>query len=609
MHGMNLLEELQEHIVCGDGAMGTLLLDQGLPMEVCLEELCVSDPERVRAIHRDYIAAGARVIETNSFGANAARLARFGFEDRVAEINRAAARIAAEAASGQDVCVAGSVGPLGLTALDADERGIDRMKCFHDQIEALLDGGVDLIFLETFMDDVEMEIALRAKKSVSDCTTICSFACEPEGRLASGVSIVEVFSKLRAEGVQITGVNCMNGPHATVQLLQRIQFEGLLAAYPNAGYPRYTDGRFIYHAAPDYFARAAREMAAEGARLIGGCCGTNARTIAAIAKAIQNLTPVRSKPVRVITPLPASAKKIVSAEEESLLDRIAAGKRVIICEFDPPKTLALEKFFRGAQELVQAGCDAITLADNSLAILRVSNLAIGAMLKERFGITPLLHLSCRDRNVLGLQSELLGMAALGMRHVLPLTGDPARVGDHPGASSVYDVNSIELISIIHKLNEGFTHAGKSLKAQTRFIIGCTFNPNAKNLDSQVKRLERKVAAGAQFVMTQPVFDVDLVGEMHRRVQHLRIPIFTGVWPLQSAKQAEFLHHEVPGIIVPDSVRAELASYDGEGAQAYGIRVAEKIITAALDFFPGVYLITPFLLYESTTRLAKFARSL
>src|SRR5438105_1113726 len=392
MHGMNLLEELQEHVVCGDGAMGTLLLDQGLPMEACLEELSVSDPERVRSIHREYMAAGARVIETNSFGANAVRL----------------------------------------------------------------------------------------------------------GRLGSGVSIVEAFSKIRAKGVQITGVNCMNGPHATVQLLQRIPIEGLLAAYPNAGYPRYTEGRFIYHAAPDYFARAAREMVAEGARLVGGCCGTNPRTVAAIAKSIRDLTPAKSKPVRVIAPLPTPTKKVVSAEEESLLDKIAAGKRVIICEFDPPKTLVLEKFFRGAQELVQAGCDAITLADNSLAILRVSNLAVGAMLKERFDITPLLHLSCRDRNVLGLQSELLGMAALGMRHVLPLTGDPARVGDHPGASSVYDVNSIELISIIRKLNEGFTHAGKSLKAQTRFVIGCTFNPNAKNLDSQVNRLERKVAAGAQY---------------------------------------------------------------------------------------------------------------
>ena len=294
---MNLLDELQERVVCGDGAMGTLLLDQGLATESCLEEVCVSDPDRVRGIHRDYIAAGARVIETNTFGANAARLSRFGFENRVSEFNRAAAKLAKEAVAGKDVCVAGSVGPLGISAQEAEERGIDRAHCFHEQIQALLEGGVDLIFLETFMDDVEMRIALEAKNSLSDCTTICSFACEAEGRLASGVPIVDAFRKLRGLGAQITGINCMNGPHATVQLLQRIPIDGLLAAYPNAGYPKYTDGRFIYHAAPDYFAQAAREMVAEGARLIGGCCGTNPRTVAAISKAIAELKLVKAKAV------------------------------------------------------------------------------------------------------------------------------------------------------------------------------------------------------------------------------------------------------------------------------------------------------------------------
>jgi homocysteine S-methyltransferase len=294
---MNLLDELQEHLVCGDGAMGTLLLDQGLPLESCLEEVCVSDPDRVRAIHRDYVAAGARVIETNSFGANAARLSRFGFENRVSEFNHAAAKLAKETARGKDVCVAGSVGPLGISALEAEERGIDRARCFFEQIQALLEGGVDLIFLETFMDDVEMQIALEAKNALTDCTTICSFACGPEGRLASGVLIVDAFRKLRRLGAQITGINCMNGPHATVQLLQRIPIDGLLAAYPNAGYPKYTDGRFIYHAAPDYFAQAARETVAEGARLIGGCCGTTPRTVAAISKAIAELTPVKAKAV------------------------------------------------------------------------------------------------------------------------------------------------------------------------------------------------------------------------------------------------------------------------------------------------------------------------
>jgi methionine synthase / methylenetetrahydrofolate reductase(NADPH) len=607
---MDLLAQLDERLVCGDGAIGTLLLEQGLAIESCLEEVCVSDPERVERIHDDYIAAGARVIETNSFGANAARLARFGFENRVREINVAAAQIAKAAAAGKDICVAGSVGPLGLSATDAEVRGVDRVSFFHDQIEALLEGGVDVIFLETFMDDVEMELALKAKNSLSDCTTICSFACEPEGRLASGLPIAAAFTRLRELGAHITGVNCMNGPRATVQLMQHIPIDGLLAAYPNAGYPKYTEGRFTYHAAPDYFAQAAREIAIQGARLIGGCCGTNPRTIAAISKALAHAAPVTSKPLRVIEVPPPPLKKVAATEEESLLAKVAAGKRVVICELDPPKTLTFEKYFRGAQELVQAGCDAITLADNSLAILRVSNLAIGAMLKERFGITPLLHLSCRDKNVLGLQSELLGMAALGMRHVLPLTGDPARVGDHPNASSVYDVNSIELISIIKKLNEGFSHAGKSLKARTQFVTGCTFNPNARNLDSQVDRLERKVAAGAQFVMTQPVFDVALVDETKRRTAHLGIPIFLGVWPLRSARQAEFLHNEVPGIIVPENVRKQIANAGGpEAEQTVGLQIARDILSKIGAEFSGVYLITPFLHFESTCELARFSRKI
>ena len=604
---MNLLEELETRIVCGDGAMGTLLLDHGVPVDRCLEELCVSEPERIRAIHEEYIAAGARVIETNTFGANAVRLSRFGLEHRVGEINRAAAGIAREAARGKDVCVAGSVGPLGISAQEAEERGIDRAETFREQVEALLDAGVDLIFFETFMNFEEIEIALRATPA-SDAITVALFACEPEARLQSGMPLLDAFARCHELGGAIVGANCLNGPHAMVNLLERIPAGDLLAAYPNAGYPRYTEGRYVYPTAPDYFAKAAREMAAQGARLIGGCCGTTPAHIAAVATAVRDLKPVRSKRVRAIPDAPIAPFTTKHKAEETLLEKIDQGKRVIICELDPPKTLSLEKYFEGAQALTNAGCDAITLADNSLAILRVSNLAIGAILKERFGIMPLLHLSCRDRNVIGLQSELLGMAALGMRHVLPLTGDPARVGDHPGAASVYDVNSIELIAIIKQLNAGFTYAGKPLKATTNFVIGCTFNPNAKNLDAQVERLERKVAAGARFAMTQPVFDVELVAEMKRRTRHLPVVMFTGVWPLLSSRQAEFLHHEVPGIIVPESVRSQMAAVDEKSARATGMQLAEKIIAAALEHFPGVYLITPFLNYELTSELARFARA-
>ena len=276
-----------------------------------------------------------------------------------------------------------------------------------------------------------------------------------------------------------------------------------------------------------------------------------------------------------------------------------AGKTVVITELDPPKTLDLEKFLAGAQALTEAGSDAITLADNSLAILRVSNLAMGAMLKQRHGIMPLLHVSCRDQNLLGLQSELMGLAALGIRHVLPLTGDPAKVGDHPGAKSVYDVTSVQLIGIIKRLNEGFNHSGKSVKTPTRFVTGCTFNPNAKFLDAQIARLERKLAAGAQYVMTQPVFDTALVETVAKRTAGLGVPIFMGVWPLLNGRQAEFLHNEVPGILIPDAVRAKMAGKEGAEGRAMGVEVAKEVCRAALANFPGVYLITPFLNYELT----------
>jgi homocysteine S-methyltransferase len=290
---MDLLEELQLRIVCGDGAMGTLLLDRGVPVDRCLEELCVSEPDRIRAIHHEYVAAGARVIETNTFGANAVRLARFGFEHRVVEINQAAVRIAQKAARGRNVCVAGSVGPLGISANEAEERGIDRAEIFREQIAALLEADVDLIFFETFMNFEEMEVALRATPK-SDRVIVSLFACEPEGRLQSGMPLVDAFARCHELGAEVVGANCLNGPHAMVQLLEKLPAGDLLAAYPNAGYPRNTEGHYVYPTAPDYFANAALEMAAQGARLIGGCCGTTPAHIAAVAEALREFPTARA---------------------------------------------------------------------------------------------------------------------------------------------------------------------------------------------------------------------------------------------------------------------------------------------------------------------------
>ena len=546
------------------------------------------------------------------------------------ELNTTAVRLARQAARDHaGVYVAGSVGPLGMTADEAREQNIDRREVFREQIAALIEAGVDLVFFETFLDLDELLLALQVKQALDPVPALCSHACAEEGRLSSGMPIGEAFTILRAAGAAIVGINCLNGPHATLRLLEHVTVtpDLLLSSYPNAGYPRYYEGRFLYHTAPDYFARIAREMVGQGARLVGGCCGTGPAQIAAMSAAIRDLAPVKSKvAARLLEPLPprnAPVREPVlvaqrpgapyaareEGEEVSILDRIGAGKTVIITELDPPKTLDLEKFLAGAKALTDAGSDAITLADNSLAILRVSNLAMGAMLKQRYGIMPLLHLSCRDRNLLGLQSELMGLAALGIRHVLPLTGDPAKVGDHPGAKSVYDVTSVQLIAIIKRLNEGFNHSGKSVKAATRFVTGCTFNPNAKYLDAQLARLERKLAAGAQYVMTQPVFDPALVETVARRTAAFGVPIFMGIWPLLNGRQAEFLHNEVPGILIPDGVRAKMAGKEGLEGRRIGIEVAKEVCRAALANFPGVYLITPFLNYELTAELASFGRGL
>ena len=611
-------------MLCADGAMGTALMEAAdAPIDRCLEEFCLSAPDLVSKIHHQYIEAGARVIEANSFGSNAVRLERYGLEGKVNELNWTAAQLAKQAAKSKgNVYVAGSVGPLGITADEARERNIDRAAVFREQIGALLDGGVDLIFFETFLDADELLLALEVKQSLHHLPALCSLACAEEGRLPSGLPITEAFARLTAAGAEIVGVNCLNGPHATLRLLEHVPVvpDQLLSAFPNAGYPKYYEGRFLYYTAPDYFAKIAREMVGQGVRLIGGCCGTGPAQIAAMAAAVRDLAPVTSKPVvRPIEPPPAAKAPVLAptvadapahasgGEEVSILDRIAQGKTVVITELDPPKTLDLEKFLTGAQELTKAGSDAITLADNSLAILRVSNLAVGAMLKQRYGIMPLLHISCRDKNLLGLQSELMGLAALGIRHVLPLTGDPAKVGDHPGAKSVYDVTSVQLMDIVRRLNEGFNHSGKSIKLPTQFVTGCTFNPNAKHLDAQIARLERKLAAGAQYVMTQPVFDTALVETVARRTAHLGVPIFMGVWPLLNGRQTEFLHNEVPGILIPDAVRAKMAGKEGTEGRALGIEVAKEVCRASLANFPGVYLITPFLNYELTCELANFAR--
>jgi homocysteine S-methyltransferase len=601
-----LLEQLKLGVACGDGAMGTLLAERGIPSGSCFEELCLSQPEKISEIHGAYLKAGAQLITTNSFGANAQKLAAFGLEGKAPQINEAAARLARRAVddSEAEAWVAGSVGPLGISEGEAADRAIERSVLFREQIGALLAGGADLILLETFQDPDELLLALHVAKSLGDQPVIALVASPESGRLPGGAWIGDVLETLGREGANLVGLNCVNGPQAMLRLVEKIAPTRPLAVYPNAGRPTYQEGRIGYGTTPEYFADLGRRMAEAGAALVGGCCGTTPLHIQALAASLKGLKPVVHKSPLISTQEePAPFARV---EEKSILDLIAEGKTVIVTELDPPKTLPLEKFFAAAEALTRAGSDAITLADNSLAILRVSNFAVAAMLKQR-GVTPLLHLSCRDSNVIGLQSELLGMAVMGMRHVLALTGDPAKGGDHPDATSVYDVNSVGLLEIIRRLNEGYTQAGTDLQARPDLIAGCTFNPNARNLDTQIQRLERKINAGARYVMTQPVFETRLVEETAKRTAHFGVPILVGVWPLLNGRQACFLHNEVPGISIPDPIMGRMEGLEGVEGRKEGVAIAKEVTRAVLDHFPGVYFMTPFLAYQTTEELSAFVR--
>ena len=604
----DFLETLDTEIVLGDGAMGTLLHERGLPTDHCVEGLVLSDPDRIEKIHREYLNAGARVIKTNSYGANARKLAHHGLQNQVAEINWKSVQIARLAVGKNEAWIAGSVGPLGLSAEEATSDVVDREALFRQQIGALLDGGANLIFLETFHDLSELLSALYVVQSLHHCPVVCSMFYSEDGHAPDGTSIATCVEVLTKKGVHVVGANCAVGPQGMLQVISRFpRVEGVaLSAFPNATRAQYFEGRYHFMAHPDYFAERSLELVNMGVRLIGGCCGTTPAHIAALGKILPAKPPVVSigtaEVKRGLRPSPAPTE----IHDETILD-VIRKRTLIVTELDPPKTLQLDKMFAGARALEDSGADAITLADNSLAIMRVSNVAVAHLLQQKAKIRPLLHLACRDRNLIGMQSELLGIHALGMSHVLALTGDPAKTGDHPGATSVYDLNSVTLIQLMVQMNEGRTPSGRDLKERTRFVIGCSFNPNVKNLDVQLKRLERKLKAGARYVMTQPIFDPKQVRMVHDATKGFSVPILLGVMPLLHSRNAEFLHNEVPGIVIPDAVRERMRGKEGEAGAKEGLEIAREIAGEVLAHFRGIYFITPFLRYELTVELGSWVR--
>jgi len=605
----DLRDILIQQAIVGDGAMGTYLYQLGVPIGVSAEELNKTRPEVIRDVHRQYYEAGARLIETNTFAANRHKLARFGLEGEVESLNRAGVALA-RGAVGPDAYVAGSVGSakLGhrLQVTDAEAA-----EAYAEQMSALLTEGVDALLLETFHDADDAEAAVRVARSLTDKAVIVQLAIEAGGS-PDGRTLDDAFARLRDAGADIVGLNCHSGPYGIIRALERLTRRGEypLSIFPNAGLPAYVDGTFSYPAGPEYFGESALELARLGARIVGGCCGTTPAHIAAVARRLASFRPSAEAAAEAAPPARETVAVREPAEpprrEPTILDTVKARHTVIV-ELDPPRDLNIDKFMKGAEALHNAGADAITMADNSLAMTRMSNSALAFLIKERLGARPLVHIACRDRNLIGTQSHLMGLHATGVDHVLAITGDPARFGDLPGASSVYDVTSFQIIKMIKQLNEGLAFSGKPLKEKANFLVGTALNPNVKHLHKAVERLEKKIEAGADYAMTQPVYDPELIVKLHEATKHLDIPIFLGIMPFTSGRNAEYLHNEVPGITLSDDVRRRMAGLEGEAGREASLAISKELLDVAMECFKGIYLITPFMAYEMTVELTKYVR--
>lgn len=607
MSKRGLKDYLRSGLLVGDGAMATYLYQQGLSIGHCTEELVLTKPSVIEEVHKDYYRAGARLIETHTYGANRERLERYGLEHKVTRINREAVKIAREAV-GEDAYVVGAIGSIcagKVPYYDVDEY----RDMYEEQATALLHAGVDGIILETFVDLKELIIAVDAIRPLTQAPIIAQLSMIEVGRTRDAYTLTEAFQQLAAHGVDGVGLNCRMGPMEILRGLEKtiVPEDLILSAFPNAGRLGITDGELQYKSKPTYFEETAELLIDQGVCLLGGCCGTTPDHIRKLAEVVAGKTRVRRQNPSFDLFKMEEPRKIHVRKEPTIIEKIQK-KRTIICEFDPPKELDITNFIYGAQQLKNAGVDAITLADNSLATARMSNLALGAILKTQYGIEPLVHVACRDRNLLGQQSHLMGLYALGIHQILVITGDPTRVGDLPGASSIYDLTSFELIRLVKQLNKGISFSGRKLKHTAQFIVGAAFNPHVRKIDAAIRRLEKKVEAGADFIMTQPVYDEKGILDLYEATKGINVPIFIGIMPLTGYRNALFLHNEVPGIKIPEKVLKQLekAKTKEEGRQM-GVEMAKELLDVAMTRFNGIYLITPFSLWPMTEALVQYIR--
>jgi homocysteine S-methyltransferase len=587
-----------------DGAVGTRLYDKGVYINRSYDELNLTAPDLVREVHSEYVRAGAEIIETNTFGATAHKLQSYGLDKSLREINIAAARLAREAAADR-AFVAGALGPLGLRIEPYGPTSFDEAKeMFKAQAEALLEGGVDLFLLETFSDLSEIRQAINAIKEICDLPIVTQMTIQMDGNTSFGTTPEVFTTRLDEWGADVIGLNCGVGPALVLSALEKMRpvTGKKLSVQPNAGLPRDVQGRQMYMCSPEYMATYARRFIQSGASFIGGCCGTTPAHIKILADAIRSISPrqtqvsVDAQPARVEDLKPADVKVVPFAERSKWSHKIANGEFVTSVEVLPPKGCDAEKTLEAIRLLKEVGVDAVNIPDGPRAQTRMSAQATAILVEQKIGIEAVLHYCCRDRNLLGMMSDLLGAAALGLHNLLLITGDPPKMGPYPDATAVFDIDAIGLTNMVNKLNHGLDLGNNPIGCPTAFTIGVGVNPGAVNLEEEIRRFEWKVEAGAEYAITQPVFDTEQLRDFLKRIEHVRIPIVAGIWPLVSFRNAEFLHNEVPGVRVTSEIleRMRIASEKSkEAARDEGIAIARESLLEVRDLIQGVQVSAPF----------------
>jgi methionine synthase I (cobalamin-dependent)/5,10-methylenetetrahydrofolate reductase len=608
-------EALRNRILVTDGAMGTALYSKGIFINRCYDELNLSAPALVREVHQDYVKAGAEIVETNTFGANRKRLAAFGFGEKLRAINEAGVRMAREAA-GDRAFVGGSVGPLGCwleplgpTSL-AEARGI-----FREQMEVLVEAGVDLLILETFTEMNEVREAILAAREVAgdELAVIAHLSIEDDGCLRDGTSTEEFTRRLDEWPVDAIGLNCSSGPRIMLETVEKMVrwTTKPISALPNAGLPTSVEGRNIYLCSPEYMAQYARRLLQTGARIVGGCCGTTPEHIKEMCSEARSLQPAKrwtpatsQAAVEESAPRVRPMEKVPAAAKSGLGAKLAAGRFVAFVEILPPRGVDASKEIEGARLCKDAGIDCINVPDGPRASARLSAQVTCQLIQQHAGIEAVLHFCCRDRNTLGIQSELLGAHAAGIRNLICITGDPPRMGTYPNASAVFDVDAIGLTNIANNLNQGLDLGGNPMGSRTALLIGVGANPGAINIDEEIRRLEWKAGAGAEYVVTQPIFDLNLLESFVDRTASFKLPVIAGIWPLTSLRNAEFMVNElrvpVPQPYMDRMRRAESA----EAAKAEGVAIAREMVEQVRGMVAGVQLSAPFGRYQMAIEVAE-----